>query len=244
MQVRVEEVSKRYGKVRALDNVTLDFSPGQIVAVVGTNGAGKTTLLQCMATLVSPTKGQVLLDGEPLRRDLLGLRRRLMFLPDFPVAYGTMSPLRHIAMVLRLYEKDHPDIQERAAEVLTSFDLLPLIDTPMARLSRGQIYKTVLSAMVLVDPELWLLDEPIASGMDPAGIMYLKQHCHAATRRGRTIIYSTQLLEIAENFSDRVCVLHRGGVQAFEGVEEMRKRTSKPQGALEEIFRQLRETSA
>ena len=167
-----------------------------------------------------------------------------MFLPDFPIAYAHMNPLRHIAMVLRLYEKDRIEIKERTIEVLQSCDLLPLIDTPMERLSRGQIYKVALSAMVLADLDLWLLDEPIATGMDPAGIMFLKQECRAAAARGRTIIYSTQLLDIAENFSDRVCVLHRGGVRVYAQVEELRSQTAKPQGTLEEIFRQLREASA
>jgi ABC-2 type transport system ATP-binding protein len=244
LHIRLEEVSKQYGKVLALDNVTLDVSPGQIIAVIGANGAGKTTLLRCLDSLVSPTKGQILFDGEPLRRDHVGMLRRLMFLPDFPIAYAHMSPLRHIAMVLRLYDKDRTKIQQQATDVLAGLDLLALIDTPLQRLSRGQIYKTALAAMILVDPELWLLDEPIASGMDPAGIMYFKQACRVATSRGRTLIYSTQLLEIAENFSDHVCLLHRGAVKIFEDVKETRKRTATSDGALEEIFRQLRETKS
>ena len=85
MQIRLEDVSKRYGKVRALDKVTLEVQPGQIVALLGTNGAGKTTLLRCLASLVAP-EGKIFFDSEPFRRDRINLRKRLMFLPDFPIA--------------------------------------------------------------------------------------------------------------------------------------------------------------
>lgn len=243
MLIRFANVTKRYGRVVALDDVTLDISPGQIVAVVGANGAGKTTLLRCLATIVAPRKGQVLIDGEVLRRDRMDQRRGIMFLPDLPAAYAHMNPLQHIAMVLRLYGRDVNSLSDRAIDILSNLDLLPLIDTPVSRMSRGQIYKTVLSALFLADPELWLLDEPLASGIDPAGIMYLKEQCRAAAARGRTIIYSTQLLDIAEKFSDRVCILHQGAVHFFDSMDAIRRGSAKPESSLEAIFAQLRETA-
>jgi ABC-type multidrug transport system ATPase subunit len=229
--------------VQALDHISLQIVADQIVTVLGANGAGKTTLLRCLGSVVAPDRGEILLDGEVLRRDRVNLRRRILFLPDFPVTYGHMTPLHHIAMVLRLYEKDQTGIAGRVSQVLGSFDLLPLIDTPVARLSRGQVYKTAVSALFLADPELWLLDEPFASGMDPAGIMYFKQECRAAAARGRTVIYSTQLLDIAEKFSDRVCILQNGTIKFFDSVEQIRQQTEQPQRSLEEIFSHLREVA-
>ena len=241
MLINFANVTKRYGRVRALDDVTLDITPGQIVAVLGANGAGKTTLLRCLATLAAPARGDVWIDGEILRRDRMDQRRRIMFLPDLPVAYAHMNPLRHIAMVLRLYGKDADPVVGRATEVLGRLNLLPLIDTPLARMSRGQIYKTVLAALFLVDPDLWLLDEPLASGIDPSGIIYLKEQCRAAAARGRTVIYSTQLLDIAEKFSDRVCILYQGAVRFFDSIDAIRQRTARPESSLVDIFSQLRE---
>jgi ABC-2 type transport system ATP-binding protein len=243
MHVRFANVSKRYGRVKALDQVTLDVPPGEIVAVLGANGAGKTTLLRCLAAMAAPGRGEVLIDGEVLRRDRMDLRRRIMFLPDVAVAYSHLSPLRHIAMVLNLYGKDVDGTADRATEVLGRLDLLPLIDTPLARMSRGQIYKTVLAALFLADPDLWLLDEPLASGIDPAGIIYLKEQCRQAAARGRTVIYSTQLLDIAEKFSDRVCILDHGVVRIFDSVDTIRRRSAQPEGSLEDIFSQLREAA-
>jgi ABC-2 type transport system ATP-binding protein len=240
LQIRLESVSRKYGRVRALDQVSMAIEPGQIVSLLGANGAGKTTLLRCLSSIVVPDKGTILFDGELFRRGRLDLRRRLAFLPDFPVMYGHMKPLQHIAMVLRLYEKENTVTSERAIEVLGSLDLLPFIDTFIQQLSRGQIYKTALAAVILTDPEVWLLDEPLASGMDPAGIAGLKKECRAAAARGRIVLYSTQLLDIAETFSDRVCVLNRGKLELFEEVSAIQARAAKPEGALEELFLKLR----
>jgi ABC-type multidrug transport system ATPase subunit len=106
-------------------------------------------------------------------------------------------------------------------------------------LSRGQVYKAALVALIAANPEVWLLDEPFASGMDPHGINMLKKYAREAVTQGRSIIYSTQILEIVEKFSDKVCILHQGEVRAFDSVTLLEK--AGQSGGLEDIFRQLRE---
>ena len=134
-------------------------------------------------------------------------------------------------------------MEERVLELLQDFDLLPLALRPVNSLSRGQAYKTALVALLAVDPELWLLDEPFASGMDPQGIDAFKRHARAAANRGRTIIYSTQLLDVAERFSDRVCVINKGELHAFDTLANLRIAALDKDNVLEEMFRRLRETS-
>ena len=95
--------------------------------------------------------------------------------------------------------------------------------------------------MVAADRELWLLDEPFASGMDPLGIDSFKRHAREAAARGRTILYSTQLLDVADRFSDRICVLHKGEIRAFDTLANLRQRAGNQDNVLEAIFRQLRE---
>ncbi|MDB6068105.1 MAG: hypothetical protein JWR26_4313, partial [Pedosphaera sp.] len=114
---------------------------------------------------------------------------------------------------------------------------------PVNSLSRGQAYKAGLVAMMAADRELWLLDEPFASGMDPHGIDAFKQHARAAAARGRTVIYSTQLLDVAERFSDRVCVINKGELHAFDTLARLREQARDKDNVLEEMFRQLRETN-
>ena len=154
---------------------------------------------------------------------------------------GRRSILRNIAIVLRIFEADGAGTETRVLDLLREFDLLPISLRPIHSLSRGQAYKAALAAMIAADRELWLLDEPFASGMDPHGIDAFKRHARAAADRGRTILYSTQLLDVAERFSDRVCVIHKGAIHAFDTLERLRERASDKGNVLAEMFRQLRE---
>jgi ABC-type multidrug transport system ATPase subunit len=241
MKIEFRAVSKKFGGARALDRASFEILPGQLVAVLGANGAGKTTLLRTMSGIVAPDSGLVQLNDQPFHRDRLDLRKKLAFLPDIPVVFWEMSTLRHMGMMLRLYEADRPGIEERALELLRDYDLLPLADAPLNSLSRGQLYKAALAALIAVSPELWLLDEPFSSGMDPHGIAMLKKHIREATAKGSTVIYSTQILEIAERFSDKVCILHKGEVRAYDSAATLQAMAAGNGAGLDSIFAQLRQ---
>ena len=240
MHVAVELLTKRFDRVLALDAVSFQVEPGRIVAVLGANGAGKTTLLRCLAGILSPTKGSVCYDGEVLRRNRLDLRRRFGFLADSPFMSGGMTPIQHVSMVLRLYGADHEGVERDVVDLLRQFDLLPLAEGSVKTLSRGQWYKAALVALLAVDPEVWLVDEPFASGMDPRGIAAFRQRAQEAVGRGRTVIYSTQILDVAERFSDLVAILHQGKLVAFDSLDGLGGRIHREDDVLEEIFANLR----
>ena len=241
MHVALENVTKRFGGVRALDGVSFSIEPGQIVAVLGPNGAGKSTLLRCLSGLSAPNKGEVLYDDERFRRSRIDLRRRLAFLADLPCFLSGDTALRHIAMVLRLYGADEPGVEERVLDLLRELDLLPVAEVPVGYLSRGQAYKAALAALLTLDRELWLLDEPFASGMDPQGISVFKRRAREAAARGHTVIYSTQILDVAERFCDSFCLLHEGRLYASDSVAQLRDMATEGGGVLETLFARLRE---
>jgi ABC-type multidrug transport system ATPase subunit len=241
MRIRIEKVSKEFDRVWALEEVTLELDPGQVVGVLGANGAGKTTLLNCLAGIVAPSSGRIYYDGEVFHRGKMELRRRLMFLPDFPMAFARMSVLQHIAMCVRLYERPEPNA-ENVARILDQLNILVFAGMPMGTMSRGQLYKAGLAALLVIDPELWILDEPLASGMDPMGIAYFKREAKEAAARGRTVVYTTQILEIAEKFSDRICVLDHGGLRLNGKAGELWGGEGK--GSLEEVLVNLRDPDA
>jgi len=243
MKIELRGVLKSYRSVRALDHVSLTIEPGQIVSLLGPNGAGKTTLIRCLTGIAGLNEGEVYCDDQEFVRDRLDLRRRIFVLPDFPFMFWDQSVIRNIAIVLRLFDADGAGAEERVLELLRDFDLLPLALRPVNSLSRGQAYKAGLVALLAADREVWLLDEPFASGMDPHGIDAFKQHARAAAARGRTIIYSTQLLDVAERFSDRVCVINQGEIHAFDTLKRLREHAQDKDNVLEEMFRQLRESS-
>jgi len=241
MQIRIDGLTKHYPFCLALDRVSMEVEQGRIIALLGPNGAGKTTLLRCLAGMSVPEDGEMFFDDLPFERSNLGQRKRLHFLPDFPTLFGGDSIVRNISIMLRLYERDEPGQEQVVIELLREFDLLPYARAPMNTLSRGQAYKGSLVGLIAADPDLWLLDEPFASGMDPHGINAFKKHARAAAQRGRTIIYSTQILDVAERFSDRVCVINGGKVVAYDRMEDLRARRAGEGNVLESLFEDLRE---
>ena len=235
MHCSIRGLTKSYGATIALRDLSLELAPGQIVAILGANGAGKTTLLRCLAGIAGLDAGEIRYDNQPFRRDRLDLRRRFAFLPDTPYYYAEMSVLAHVGMVLRVYGTEPAGIEERIVELLGGLDLLPLAECPLGSLSRGQAYKAALAAVLAVDPELRLLDEPFASGMDPRGLALFREEARSAAARGRTVLYSTQILEVAERFADRICILDAGRIRAFGTMDELRGQAG-TQNSLADLF--------
>jgi ABC-type multidrug transport system ATPase subunit len=241
VHVELREVSKQYESTPALDAVSLTIPPGHVVSVIGLNGAGKTTLLRCLSGIVAPSRGTILYNQRPFHRERLDLRRELMFLPDFPAAFLDLNVLEHISQLLRIYARDTSGVAAGILRTLGELDLLPLAEAPLATLSRGQIYKCALAGLFAVKPELWLLDEPFASGLDPQGLAVLKQAARHHASSGGTVIYTTQILEIAERFADRLIVIDRGRVAStFNRLELDAMPASGPE-SLESRLRQFRE---
>ena len=243
MKIELRAVTKSYRSTHALSRVSLEIAPGQIISLLGPNGAGKTTLLRCLAGIGAPDSGEIYFDDQEFRRNRMDQRQRIYTLPDFPFLFWDETILRNLALILGLYDADGGGAEERVLELLRDFDLLPLALRPVQTLSRGQAYKAGLVAMIAADRDIWLLDEPFASGMDPHGIDAFKRHARAAASRGRTVLYSTQLLDVAERFADRVCVIHKGEIHAFDTLDRLREQANDKHNVLEEMFRQLREVS-
>lgn len=239
MHVRAERLSKKFGTVTALEEVSWEIEPGQIVAVLGPNGAGKTTLLNALAGTILLNSGQVFFDGEHYTPDRTDLRKRFAYIPDLPPVPGHWSPLRLIGTMLKLYGVDGSAADQRARDLLEDLDLLGVAGWRFRQLSRGQTYKAVLAAFVTADPEVWFVDEPFASGMDPRGLNCFKQYARAAAGRGRTIVFTTQIIEVAEQFAHRICILNKGRIQLLQAAADVQG-----SAAYESLISQLREHPA
>lgn len=252
MHIEVDHVTKRFcdkaflpsGGIEALDNVSLNIAPGEIVVVLGANGAGKTTLLRSLAGLAVPTTGEIRMDGERLERRRLDLRRRLMWFDAGQSYPDAMTVLRQISLLVSVYQAQRPGLERQVVELLQEFGILPLIDQQLQRLSRGQRVKATLVSLLAVDPELWLIDEPFASGMDPEGLEAFRRHARLAADRGRTIVYTTQILEVAERLADRVCILQAGKVVAYDSIERLRRQGADSPEELTQIYKRLSDAAS
>lgn len=232
MHVTLKNVTKKFGKTLALNNVSLTIDDGGIISVLGLNGAGKTTLLRALSGLLTPNGGSIEYDDKEFKPNVIDLKRRLMFLPDFPPLYPEMTPIQHIGMVFNVYELSTEGIEDKLMTLLDELNMLKLANSRITTFSRGETYKTALATLLLINPDLFLLDEPFASGMDPLAIAVMKKHLSEAAKNGRTILYSTQILEVNENFADKIIVLDKGEVAAYDTLKNLQAPLTAPKNDL------------
>ena len=207
MKMQLCGLSKGHGQNKIFDSIDARLEPGELVCLVGANGAGKTTLMKLMATLFAPSEGKILIDDEELDRNREDLRAKLHYLSDSPF-FLAKNPIGHICEAAVLYNRSLSEVKSQIVGWLEQFDLLDKAEHRISTLSRGQKYKVAFIGLLAAKPDLWLLDEPFASGVDPTGLSAIKRCISKACGAGHTVIYSTQIVEIAEQFADRVWVLH------------------------------------
>ena len=233
MHLHLAHVSKRFGRAEALSSVTVTFSPGRIYAVTGENGAGKSTLLRLVAGVLMPDEGDVMMDEVAFSRKNLDLRRRVYFTPDTPVLFDDETVVRNVVTIAKLYQKD---IDPAMPELAAFMDECGIAEAALKRvnqLSRGEAWKAGMAVVRAVQPEVWLVDEPFASGMDAIGQAVFKKLVRQLTAAGSTVMYTTQLLDLAASFSDEVLVLRRGKLSLQTSGSELAKAlaTSEDAGA-------------
>ena len=207
--IKVQNVSKRYRNVNALSELSLEIPQGSIYGLIGPNGAGKTTLLRILAALISPTTGQVWLDGEEVSQSPTTIQRRVGYMPDFFGVYPDLTSIEYLAF----YAGIHGIPRKKRARIIT--DLLELVDLSSKRdalvetLSRGMKQRLCLARALVHDPDILLLDEP-ASGLDPRARVELRELLRTLQGMGKTVIISSHiLLELAEMCTD-VAIIQGG----------------------------------
>lgn len=212
--LEVMGLGKRYETQWVLQDVNLSFEAGEIVAVLGVNGAGKTTLLGCLGGILGWDRGEVKIDGERYDRDRLDQRQRVMLLPGDGLHFGGADTIRNAAIFSELWRGLEAKPPLDLEEWLERLGLLDVAFYPVEYLSRGQRYKSVLLALHCADPDIWLIDEPFAAGMEA-----FRRLARAAAGRGRCIVYTTQFPELAARFADRIVVIGRGGTRMNERMD-------------------------
>jgi heme exporter protein A len=212
-RLRVAKVSKHYGRQRALIDVSLEFVPGRVTALVGPNGAGKTTLLGILSTLVRPTRGEVLLGEAPLAGSA---RHTIGYVGHEPGVYPDLSARQNLRLFAALY-----GLGAAEARITTMLERVDLADVrgdlPARAYSRGMLQRLALARALLHEPEIVLFDEP-SSALDPAGVAWLVGELRREREAGRLVILVTHDLEAAAQVAGHIVVIRRGRV-ALERAE-------------------------
>lgn len=235
--IEADHLTKLYGDVPAVDDLSLRIPPGQIFGFLGPNGAGKTTTIRMLVGLLRPTSGSIRIAGLDMATQALEARARLAYLPDTPYLYEKLTGREFIHFVAGLYRVPPEAATRRANELLPLFGLADRADDLIEGYSHGMRQKTVLVAALVHDPQVMFLDEPTV-GLDPRSARLLRDVLRRLVDRGTTVFLSTHILEIAERLCNRVGIIHDGRLLIEGTVEELRQ-AAHQSDTLEDIFLEL-----
>jgi len=230
--LRARGLTKRYGGILALDRVSFDLRPGEIVGYLGPNGSGKSTTVNLVVGLLEPTAGSIELDGVNVSVDPVGYKRRVGYVPEEPHLYTHLTAGEYLTLVGRLRGIDSSVLATRVSRLL---ELLQLHDSrykTMTAFSKGMRQRVLLAAALLHDPDLLVLDEPF-SGLDvPAGLLFRALLGQLAAR-GKMVLFSTHRFDMVEKLCSRVVILSGGRVVAEHDTAGLSPAGA---GSLEDIF--------
>jgi ABC-2 type transport system ATP-binding protein len=227
----ISQLSKRFGKKTALDNLSLSLKSGEVVGLLGPNGAGKSTLIKCCVGLLRPTSGEIWLDGNP--RGTRQARQLAAYVPEVPQLYNMLTVWEHLRFITSAYNVRN--WEERAERLLRLFEIWEQHDEFVKALSKGMRQKLSLCCGIISNARILFLDEPMV-GLDPKAIKNLKTLFQELRSEGRTLFISTHLLDPIESICDQVIVLKKGKIIAQGSLEELRERLGEENASLEEVF--------
>lgn len=234
----VRNLTKRYNRIPAVDDVSFTIRPGEILGYLGPNGAGKSTTVKVLTGLIEATAGEVLFYGQDVRADWIGFQRRTGYVPEEPHLYPQLTGREYLQLVGRLRGLPRRALEARMDEMLRLFSLWGDRHSPLSSYSKGMRQKILLSASLLHNPELLILDEPF-SGLDVNTALVLRALVRALAAEGKMIFYSSHVLEVVEKVCSSVIILRKGKIVAYDDVAHLRDLMQQP--SLEGVFAQLTE---
>jgi len=238
--IELKNLTKRFGDIVAVHRLNVSVSEGEIFGFIGPNGAGKTTTLRMMGGVLAPTEGCVIIDGIDMAQEPEKAKKQIGFIPDRPFLYEKLTGVEFLRFTADLYDIGDGEFREKSEKILTQFSLYHWRDELVESYSHGMKQRLIISAAILHDPKVIVVDEPMV-GLDPAGSRMVKNLFRTLAKEGTTIFMSTHTLGMAEDVCDRIGIIHKGSLIATGTTEELMRRAQVREGDLEEVFMILTE---
>ncbi|HTE32750.1 MAG TPA: ABC transporter ATP-binding protein [Chryseolinea sp.] len=221
--------------VPVLKNINLSISAGEIIGYIGPNGAGKSTTIKILTGIIPDFEGEAIVLGMDIRKEPLEVKKRIGYIPENASLYDTLTPLEYLQFIGQLYKMEGHVVEDKAKDLLHVFDLADHSDARMTTFSKGMKQKVLLIAGMIHNPSILFLDEPL-SGLDANAVILVKEILTQLKRAGKTIFYSSHLMDVVEKISDRIMIISNGEMIANGTFEELNQHAK---GSLEKIFTDL-----
>lgn len=228
--LKIENLTKTYGKKKAVDNLSLHINKGEIYGFIGHNGAGKTTTIKACCGILQFDKGEIFIDGVSVRQNPLQCKKKIAYIPDNPDLYEFMSGIKYLNFVSDIFGISQQDREAKIKKYAGLFGLTADLAQPISSYSHGMKQKLAVISALIHDPKLIIMDEPFV-GLDPTATFTLKEIMREICARGGAIFFSTHILEVAEKLCDKVAIIKNGSLVISGSMDEVKGNVS-----LEEVF--------
>ncbi len=234
--IELQQLEKYYGSTHILKGIDLSVSAGQVIGYIGPNGAGKSTTIKILIGLIPDFLGEASVLGMDVRKDSLEIKRRIGYVPELASLYDSLTPLEYLQFIGKLHKLDPVMVERRTMDLLRLFTLEGNANDRMTTFSKGMRQKVLLISGLFHNPDVVFLDEPL-SGLDANAVVLVKEIIRQLADSGKTIFYSSHIMDVVERLSDRIVIINQGQVIANGTFEELKElRTT---GSLEQLFTQL-----
>lgn len=236
--IKLQNVTKAFASKIVVDSVNLDIEGGKITGFLGPNGAGKTTTINMIVGILSPTHGKVTVNGYDVTTDGYESKKLISYIPDNPLLYETMTGFEYLNFIANVYQMDPELAQEEVEKYAKIFELDFALDQTISGYSHGMQQKLALIGGLIHDPDYFILDEPMV-GLDPKSSFNLKEIMRQRADDGKVVLFSTHVMEVAQNVCDDIIIINNGKIIARGSVEEIKELVPEAEGNLEKIFLEL-----
>mgnify|MGYP002541710352 CR=1 FL=1 len=238
--IEIKNVSKSYVKgKKSVENLNLIIRDGEIFGFLGPNGAGKTTTIRMITGILDADEGEILIDGNDIKKNPLEAKKSLGFVPDNPDMFLKLKGIEYLNFMADIYDVDVKNRKTKIEKLTKKFEIYDNLGEQIQSYSHGMRQKIVICGALLSEPKNWILDEPM-TGLDPKSSFDLKEMMKSHAKSGKTVFFSTHILEVAEKLCDRVGIINKGKL-VFVGTFEELKEKFKENGSLEELFLEITE---
>lgn len=234
--IEIENVSKTYnGEKKAINQVSFDIKDGEIFGFIGHNGAGKTTMIKSLVGILDFESGDILINNKSIKKDPIGCKLEMAYVPDNPDLYENMSAIDFINFVCDMYDTPIDIRKENIEKYAKMFEMEDKLSDDISSFSHGMKQKVALMSALSHNPNVLVMDEPFV-GLDPKAVFDIKNIMKEMTKEGKTIFFSTHILDVAEKLCDRVAIIKNGNIVKIGKMKDI-----KGDSSLEKVFLELGE---
>lgn len=234
--ISIKNLQMSYGSKKVLKGINLEIPRGQIIGYIGANGAGKSTTIKIMLGILDGYEGKVEILGQDISNGSIEYKKKIGYVPELADIYENLTAYEYISFLGEIYGLEEKKLIDRAKKLMSLFGVEGVINSRISSYSKGMKQKLLIICSLIHNPDILFFDEPL-SGLDANSVMVFKEVMNTLAKEGKTIFYSSHIMDVVEKVSDRILLLNDGQIVADGSFEELKN--NQKEGSLEEIFNQL-----